>query len=93
MLIAVIVSPVLRKVQSNMFNMFLRMFIVVSPTYFFQDPSTDILETFSRDVTLVEKKATATSVSWKCPWQKWCANPPNFAQCRVEQQHIKRHHS
>jgi len=63
MLIAVIVSPVLRKVQSNMFNMFLRMFIVVSPTYFFQDPSTDILETFSRDVTLVEKKATATSVS------------------------------
>jgi len=39
-------------------------------SYFFQGPSTDILETFPHDVALVEKEALLCQFPESAPWQK-----------------------
>jgi len=52
------------------------------PTHFFQGPSTDILETFPHDVTLVDKEALL------CQFPESASDrnegrTPNFAQFRM----------
>jgi len=66
-------------------------FVSFFPVALSTSPSTDILETFSRDMVLVPMEAIIDDIL-KCFLSIMRAKSPNFTDFRAKLQHIKRHH-